>query len=167
VIQPRHDSHGQEDRDAVAAALQPRKADRRATDLSGKRLPGQTSCLAFGVQRPENRSIPAEDAVRLAGRQPRLALVTLETGDEALGRTPESLQVSSTCWQLWTAPGRARSLAAVRWSRDLRAVVLDRATEAEHTELAAENVGGDLTGSPLSICRAGRAFELPGWSTHC
>jgi hypothetical protein len=48
---------------------------------------------------------------------------------------------------LWHEYGRVtRSLAAVRWSRGLRVVMLGAVTDAERTdeELAAEDVGGDL-----------------------
>ena len=58
---------------------------------------------------------------------------------------------------LWREYGRVtRGLAAVRWSRGLRAVMLGPATEPERTdeELAAEDVNGNL----LAV------IQFPVWS---
>ena len=58
---------------------------------------------------------------------------------------------------LWREYGRVtRSLAAVRWSRGLRALMLGLAAEPERTdeELAAEDVGGNLLA----------AIPFPAWS---
>jgi hypothetical protein len=58
---------------------------------------------------------------------------------------------------LWHEYGRvARSLAAVRWSRGLRAIMLGSATEPERTDaqLAADDVNGDLSA----------LIEVPVWS---
>jgi hypothetical protein len=65
---------------------------------------------------------------------------------------------------LWHEYSRVtRSLAAVRWSRGLRTVILGPATEPERSdeELAAEEVGGDLLAFiPFAVWSRVRAAGL-------
>src|SRR5215469_6406228 len=121
-----------------------RAADLRQPDqLHAVRIDPNVSATAAGAYVAKGGHwTPAEEMTR----------GDLKTG-RSLSRTP--FQILGDYYQagdsrdgnLWREFGRVtRSLAAVRWSRGLRGIMLGPATEPERTdeELAAEDVGGDL-----------------------
>jgi hypothetical protein len=115
----------------------------------------------------------------------------LTRGDLKTGRTGSRipLQVLADYYatgdlsdgELWREYSRViRGLAAVRWSRGLRAIMLSPAAEPERTdeELAADEVHGDLiavvpvqsgqsSGSPALITMCSSAAEAGGSSVRC
>jgi Replication protein len=133
------------------------------------------SCCDFGLREPDQlHSVRVDPNVSATAAGSYIAKPVdwtpaeeMTRGDLKTGRSGSRtpFQILADYYQagdsrdgnLWREFGRVtRSLAAVRWSRGLRAVMLGPATEPERTdeELAAEDVGGDL----LAV------IQFPVWS---